>query len=115
MFHGQLAAIFITPKAAGPMQSVDAIEAVAGGGLVGDRYQEARRSKPLEPQQEITLIESESVAAAQADYGLELQPADARRNLLTRDVPLNHLVNRDFQVGEVLLRGIELCEPCGHL
>ncbi len=32
-----------------------------------------------------------------------------------RGVPLNHLVGREFQIGPVRLRGIKLCEPCGHL
>jgi MOSC domain-containing protein YiiM len=35
--------------------------------------------------------------------------------LLTRNVPLNHLVGRDFVVGSLVLHGIRLCEPCGHL
>jgi MOSC domain-containing protein YiiM len=39
----------------------------------------------------------------------------SRRNLLTRGVPLNHLIGREFTVGEVVLRGIRLCEPCDHL
>ncbi|HMC90102.1 MAG TPA: MOSC domain-containing protein, partial [Gemmataceae bacterium] len=30
-------------------------------------------------------------------------------------VPLNHLVGKEFQIGEVILRGLRLCEPCGHL
>jgi MOSC domain-containing protein YiiM len=30
-------------------------------------------------------------------------------------VPLNHLVGVTFAVGPVVLRGIRLCEPCGHL
>lgn len=34
---------------------------------------------------------------------------------MTRGVPLNHLVGREFRVGGALLRGIRLCEPCGHL
>ena len=49
------------------------------------------------------------------EYELTLQPAQTRRNLLTRGVPLNHLVGRTFAVGPVVLRGIRLCEPCGHL
>ena len=34
---------------------------------------------------------------------------------MTRGVPLNHLVGRDFKVGDVKIRGIRLCEPCSHL
>jgi len=30
-------------------------------------------------------------------------------------VPLNHLVDREFYVGVVLMRGTRLCEPCKHL
>jgi len=40
---------------------------------------------------------------------------EARRNVVTRDVPLNHLVGREFMLGEVRVRGIRLCEPCSHL
>jgi MOSC domain-containing protein YiiM len=39
----------------------------------------------------------------------------ARRNIVTRDVPLNHLVGKEFQIGDVRVRGIRLCEPCDHL
>ncbi|HZD93607.1 MAG TPA: MOSC domain-containing protein, partial [Candidatus Sulfotelmatobacter sp.] len=37
------------------------------------------------------------------------------RNLLTCGMALNHLVGREFQIGDVRLRGLRLCEPCGHL
>jgi len=39
----------------------------------------------------------------------------ARRNVVTRGVPLNHLVGREFQIGAVRLRGTRLCEPCAYL
>jgi len=44
-----------------------------------------------------------------------MNPGDARRNIVTRDVPLNHLVGREFQIGDVKLQGLRLCEPCSHL
>jgi MOSC domain-containing protein YiiM len=34
---------------------------------------------------------------------------------LTEGVPLNDLVGRTFRVGSVVLKGLELCEPCGYL
>jgi MOSC domain-containing protein YiiM len=34
---------------------------------------------------------------------------------VTRGVPLNHLVGRDFVIGGVKVHGIRLCEPCSHL
>jgi MOSC domain-containing protein YiiM len=71
-------------------------------------------SKP-EPDFELTLIEAEAIEALERDYNVELPPGDARRNLVTRGIALNHLVGRDFQIGEVRAHGIRLCEPCDHL
>ena len=60
-------------------------------------------------------MEVEALEGMAREYELLLEPAQARRNLLTRGVPLNHLVGQTFAVGPVVLRGIRLCEPCGHL
>ena len=44
-----------------------------------------------------------------------IEPIETRRNVVTRGVALNHLVGKRFRVGEVMLQGIRLCEPCEHL
>jgi MOSC domain-containing protein YiiM len=114
---GSVAGIFIGPVAAEPMQAVTDVRAVAGRGLEGDRYFERTGTYSDRPGtgREVTLIESEAVASAARDYGFDLAPGDARRNIVTAGVPLNHLVGREFLVGEVRLRGMRLCEPCAHL
>jgi MOSC domain-containing protein YiiM len=109
MFQGQLAGICTAHKKRDDLQAVQQAELQAGGGLTGDRYFGGK------PDQEITLIESEALDALSRECGISLQPVQARRNLVTRGVPLNHLIDREFSVGEVRLRGIRLCEPCGHL
>ena len=94
------------------MESQQAVEAVAGQGLAGDRYFGAAsrdRSK------EVTLIEIEALEALGRDYDIAVGPGENRRNIVTRGVSLNHLVGREFRVGEVVLRGVRLCEPCSHL
>jgi len=48
-------------------------------------------------------------------FGIKVAAADTRRNIATSSVPLNHLVDREFWVGAVLMRGTRLCEPCKHL
>ena len=63
----------------------------------------------------MTLIESEAIEALKRDYGVEIAAALARRNLVTRGVALNHLIERQFTVGAVTLRGTRLCDPCAHL
>jgi MOSC domain-containing protein YiiM len=64
---------------------------------------------------DITLIEIESILALDVEAGIKLDPRDARRNIVTQGVPLNHLVDKEFFVGAVKLRGIRLCEPCEYL
>ncbi len=93
------------------------VRAVAGKGLEEDRYfkQIGSYSHNPGPDREVTLIEVEAIEAMKREYGVDIKPEDSRRNIATRGVPLNHLVGRDFRVGEVTLRGIRLCEPCGHM
>lgn len=88
-----------------------------GRGLDGDRYFFSRGFYSQHPGsgRVLTLIESEAITAAAAKLVKPFTAADARRNLVTQGVPLNHLVGRDFRVGEVTLRGVRLCEPCGYL
>ncbi len=99
------------------MASVNEVHVVIGKGLEGDRYFNEVGSFSKNPGlgREITLIEMEAVEALKQDYGIELNPKDSRRNIATRGVALNHLVGRQFKVGNVTLRGIRLCEPCSHL
>lgn len=111
-FHGHLRAIQLTPSKGAALISVPEVEAIAGQGLAGDRR---ANGKPTKPMDQVTLIETESLTAVARDYELTIDPLLTRRNLLTEGVPLNHLVGVEFQVGPVVLRGIELCEPCGYL
>ena len=95
---------------------VEQIKAAAGCGIEGDRYfRDVASGKTEVPKAQITLIESEAIEALKREYDVDLKHEESRRNLLTKDVPLNHLVGREFVVGETTLRGMELCEPCGHL
>ncbi len=118
MFKGTLVSIHICPGAAKPMVSVPQVRAVPGRGLEGDRYFSGTGTyspKRPQPDGEVTLIEIEAIEALQRDYDIVVQAGDGRRNLVTRNVPLNHLVGREFLIGDVTLRGLRLCEPCGHL
>jgi MOSC domain-containing protein YiiM len=117
MFQGRLVGIYIAERKRDALRAVEQVEAVAGHGLVGDRYyqKEGTFSKKDAPDREVTLIEGEALEALARDGKIELRPGQSRRNLVTRGVPLNHLVGHEFAVGGVVLRGLRLCEPCGHL
>ena len=116
MIDGSVLSIHIAEAAEGKMISVGEVRAVPGKGLEGDRYflQAGTFSKP-EPDREVTFIEIEAIEALKAEAGPELAQGDPRRNIVTRGVALNHLVGREFTVGETRVRGIRLCEPCSHL
>ncbi len=117
MWKGTVVSIHTADASSGPMKTVDEVRAVRGKGLEGDRYfkQVGTYSDRPGPHREVTLIEFEALEALKRDYGIELDQGLSRRNIVTRGVPLNHLVGREFQIGEVTLRGIRLCEPCSHL
>jgi MOSC domain-containing protein YiiM len=116
MNTGTIEFIYIAPAATAPTVAVKEALAIPGVGLDGDRYalRQGTFFKP-EPDFELTLIEAEAIEALKRDYNVELAPGEARRNLVTRGIALNHLVGRDFQIGEVKVHGIRLCEPCDHL
>ena len=119
MFRGRLVGIFISPDKAVDLHPVEEVRAVPGKGLQGDRYFREQAtvstSDSRRAGQEVTLIELEAVDALRRECHIELALHETRRNLVTSNVPLNHLVGREFSIGEVTLRGIRLCEPCGHL
>jgi MOSC domain-containing protein YiiM len=116
MFTGNIHSIHIASAAKEPTHAVGEVRAIPGVGLEGDRYALKKGTfyKP-EPAFELTLIEAEAIEAIRIEYKVEIAPGELRRNLVTRRVPLNHLVGREFHIGDVLIRGIRLCEPCNHL
>lgn len=115
--EGQVVAIHVAAAPGEPMQEVESVDAIAGVGLAGDRYAAGAGtfSENEGPKRQVTLIESEALAAIAAESGIVLEPGATRRNITTRGVALSHLVGREFSVGGARLRGIELCEPCGYL
>ena len=117
MSRGHVVSISIAGSAAAPVVTLDAAKAVAGKGLEGDRYFHHTGTFSNEPGEgrHVTLVECEAVDALNAKLGSAFTPGEMRRNIATRGIALNHLVGRDFRVGEALLRGVRLCEPCEHL
>jgi MOSC domain-containing protein YiiM len=122
--NGTVEGIFVAPDAEAEMDERSEIEAVAGGGLRGDRYfseVETGTFVEWEPNEErhagydLTLIEREAIDAIEREANIDLDPGEHRRNIETRDVALNHLVGKRFRVGEAVCQGDRLCEPCDHL
>jgi MOSC domain-containing protein YiiM len=116
MAAARVVSIFIGPEPQQPMREVSEVEAVAGAGLVGDRYfQGGVPEDERDPTDEVTLIASEGIAAAASESGLDISPADIRRNIVTSGVEPSELLGKRFWIGEVELEGLEDNPPCAHL
>ena len=114
----QVVGIFIATDPATPAASVDRVRAIPGVGLEGDRYANGTGSFSKHPQQpdgELTLIQQEHIDDFVKESGVPFAARDARRNIVTTGIDLNALVGREFSIGEVLIRGLRLCEPCNYL
>ncbi len=119
MEHGQLLEIQIADDKGMPMKSITSIKATAGVGLEGDRYATGKgafsNSKPPRNiDRHISLIEREAIHDVCVQENIDVTFADTRRNLLTIGIKLNELVGKRFYIGEVLVEGVELCDPCGR-
>lgn len=95
---------------------VDAAEAVAGQGLVGDRY----FGVPAHYDAQITFVAVEVFRALQAEFGREdWLPVLMRRNVVIEGVPLNGLIGQpftlDFGDHQVEFLGAKHCAPCAWM
>jgi MOSC domain-containing protein YiiM len=114
---GTVVSIHVAATGSAPMKSVREVRALAGQGLEGDRYALKLGTYSNDPGsgRDVTLIEMEAIEALRRDCQISVEAGSTRRNLVTRGVYLNHLVGREFRIGEVVLRGTRLCEPCAHM
>jgi len=116
-FVGRLVAIYTTADAGAPMVARSEVVAQEGVGLAGDRYATRTGSFSGRPGtgREVTLVAREEIAAVNAGGEVAIGEHETRRNLVTEGVPLVDLVDRTFRVGDVVLHGRRLAEPCAYL
>ena len=108
---GTVERILLASEAERPMGSAERVQAVAGRGLLGDRYAEGAGtfSDPAGTGHDLTLVEAEALE----ELGVSAEAA--RRNVVTRGIALDDLIGRRFTVGEAECVGRRRCEPCAHL
>ena len=99
MFKGEVVSIHIAPRAGLRMEARAQVQVIAGRGLEGDRYFDGSGywSNNSRVDRDVTLIEIEAIEALDREKKIRIAPGAARRNLVTRGVPLNHLVGRGFK------------------
>lgn len=115
---GTVERIHVAPEAGGEMEPRESVEAVAGRGLRGDRYFDEAGTfsdSGRDVARDVTLIAAESLSAVERDYGVALEPGVHRRNVTVSGVALDHHVDDRVRVGDAVVAGSELCEPCSYL
>ncbi|MDS0475325.1 MOSC domain-containing protein [Natrinema sp. 1APR25-10V2] len=119
---GAVDAIHVAPEAGAEMRALEEARAVAGKGLEGDRYFDqagswsGEKGRDLPPEDRaLTLFEAETLDVLERDAGIDLEPADHRRNVTTRNVAVDHLLDERFRIGDAVCEGVEICEPCAYL
>tara|TARA_Y100000590_G_scaffold58634_1_gene62010 strand:+ start:2953 stop:3390 length:438 start_codon:yes stop_codon:yes gene_type:complete len=93
------------------IKKVDSVEAVAKKGLVNDRHFRDDNEK----KSQITLIEIENINYYNKISKTSILPVDFRRNIITKGIRLNDLVGVNFFIGNVKVKGHDLCRPCKAL
>ena len=115
--RGTIDAIFRFPASDAPEEELLEARLIAGVGIEGDRYAlgTGHFSEPDRWGQALTLIEAEAIEHLAKEHGVVMRPADARRNVVTRNIDLNALMGRRFRIGGLLCQGSRLAEPCAWL
>lgn len=106
---GRVVFIGIRPERLTPVISVDEVLLDKSKGLVGDRYHKADGNR------QVTLIQSEHLAAASSYLQKEVRPEMVRRNIVTRGINLLALKGKRFKIGETLLEYTGECHPCSRM
>ncbi|BCH24160.1 MOSC domain-containing protein [Mesorhizobium sp. L-8-3] len=117
VWSGHVDALHLAPRSFLPMKAAGELLLIAGKGVEGDRYAtgEGFYSDRPEEGRQVTLFEVETLEALLRDHQVTLGAADHRRNVTTRNVPLNHLVGHRFRIGGTVLEGTRLSTPCRHI
>jgi MOSC domain-containing protein YiiM len=119
MASGQIVGIYVAAVKDAVLMGYQKVSVRAGKGIEGDRYfsntGKNRSNYKGQPDWEITLIEAEVIDSFNQRTGNQFHHSDFRRNLVTRDIRLNDLVGKEFQIGDTRFYGVQLCEPCAKL
>jgi MOSC domain-containing protein YiiM len=90
---------------------VNEINLIAGKGIVGDRHFRDFN----DPFNQLSIIESENIDEYNLKNKLSIPYLNFRRNIVTKGIKLNELLNKNIKIGSVKLDVIDLCRPCRHL
>jgi MOSC domain-containing protein YiiM len=98
-------AIHVAPATRLPMKAVDAVEAEAGKGLVGDRYHGTRH-------RHVTVQSAADLAEGAEELGSPIDPASTRRNITISHGAIPTKPGERMAIGDVELEVVRIAAPC---
>lgn len=98
-------AIHLAPASRLPVRSVDAVEAEAGKGLVGDRYHGTRH-------RHVTVQSAADLADAADELGSPIEPGSTRRNITISHGAIPTRPGERMAIGDVELEVVRIAAPC---
>ena len=113
--QGKIEHIFVAAHGSEAMVEMLEVSAIAGCGLKGDRYCTRTGYWTGVDECQVTLIESESLAAIEKNTGIAVSMGEHRRNLVTRGVRLEDLRGRRFRIGQAVLEYDRPRPPCAYI
>mgnify|MGYP001964164479 CR=1 FL=1 len=103
--------LWIANKPENRISDVNSIEAIANKEIFGDKhFSENKNSR-----KQVALIESENIDKYNLNSNTKIPYLDFRRNIVTKGIKLNDLLNKQITIGNIKLLGKDLCRPCRHL
>ena len=105
---GKVVLIGISEDHGSEIKSVNEVEAIKSKGLINDRhYKENNENKC-----QLTLIEIENINLYNKKSNTNFSAERFRRNIVTKGIKLNNLVDVEFFIGKIKVKGHDLCRPC---
>ena len=108
---GKVLSLGITLNSGEKILEVSKIEVLHKKGIINDRH----FSKIKETRNNITLIESENIDFYNSKSNTKIPYINFRRNIITKNIKLNELLQKKIKIGSVQILAYQLCKPCRYL
>jgi len=107
--------LWTAPEGSAPMEHHETLEAVADGGLRGDRYFLGTGHYAPYDVCQVTLVSSSALAYVREEFDIDLSDGRHRRNIVVDGVEVVDLLDTRFRIGDAVFEGTRRRPPCAHV
>ena len=108
---GKVFKIGIAESGSKDIKKMNSVKAITNSGIDGDRFFKINNDK----RSQLTIIEKEVVDSVNKLTNRNFEYENFRRNIVTENIKLNNLVNKELFIGNIKIKVHDLCQPCRHL